>query len=175
MQSPYSAAAIANFFIRKNKVQSAELTHLKLQKLLFFAQGWFMANYSIPLFEETFEAWRHGPVVRSIYNTLSGSGSSIIDTEINQVFADEGGTPKYGAPQVEPGDAIAHGFLEEFWKLYHPIHAFRLSEMSHTPGSPWHRVYTTYGGYLPFGAEIDDRDIRDYFSKLREDQARRQG
>lgn len=168
MVSPYSASAIANFFIKKNKSEPTDFTHLKIQKLLFFAQGWFMANYNMPLFNESFEAWRHGPVVRSIYNALHGSGDSTIDNEITTTFMTEDGKPYFGTPQVLPEDTAAINFLEKFWKVYAPIHAFQLSTMSHATGSPWHNIYTAYGGCLPFGVVIDDSDIKEYFVSLKE-------
>lgn len=163
MKSPYPAAAIANYFIKKNRETPADLTHLKIQKLLFFAQGWFIANYGIPLFDESFEAWRHGPVVRSIYHSLSGSKDSIIDHEITSVFTDESGQPKYGAPEIEEGDSIAKTFLDSFWRLYSPINAFQLSAMTHQPGTPWYKIYERYNKCLPYGAEIDNTDIQKYF------------
>jgi hypothetical protein len=66
----YSAASVTNWFIAKNCPISVELSHLKIQKLLYFAQGWHLAFFSCPLFEDPIEAWRHGPVVNSIYLAL---------------------------------------------------------------------------------------------------------
>ena len=39
------------------------MTHMRLQKLLYYVQGWHMAWYGRPLFAERIEAWQHGPVV----------------------------------------------------------------------------------------------------------------
>ncbi len=167
-KSPYTAAAIANYFIQKNKSSPTDLTHLKIQKLLFFAQGWFMANYNMPLFNESFEAWRHGPVVRSIYHSLSGSGDSIISNEITQPYENDSNELTFGAPQVDPEDTTVTNFLGRFWQVYAPIHAYRLSELTHAEGTPWRNVYAKYEGCLPYGAEILDSDISAYFSNLKE-------
>lgn len=48
------------------------MSHLKLQKLLYYCQAYHLAYFEKPLFEEDFEAWVHGPVCRSVYNTLKG-------------------------------------------------------------------------------------------------------
>ncbi|SFZ90344.1 Uncharacterized phage-associated protein [Flaviramulus basaltis] len=48
------------------------MSHLKLQKLLYYCQAYHLAHFEEPLFEEDFEAWVHGPVCRSVYNTLKG-------------------------------------------------------------------------------------------------------
>lgn len=44
------------------------ISPLKLQKLLYYGQAWHLAIFNEPLFEERIEAWRHGPVVPSLYN-----------------------------------------------------------------------------------------------------------
>jgi uncharacterized phage-associated protein len=40
---------------------------MKLEKLLYYAQGWHLAVTDRPLFEEPVEAWRDGPVVDAVY------------------------------------------------------------------------------------------------------------
>ena len=48
------------------------MSHLKLQKLLFYCQAYHLAYFKEPLFDEDFEAWVHGPVCRIIYDSLKG-------------------------------------------------------------------------------------------------------
>lgn len=48
------------------------MSHLKLQKLLYYCQAYHLAYFSEPLFDEDFEAWVHGPVCRDIYDVLKG-------------------------------------------------------------------------------------------------------
>jgi uncharacterized phage-associated protein len=69
-----SAIAVANWLIPKNSEEPSDLTHLKLQKLLYFAQGFRLAYDGIPLFYDPIEAWPTGTVIRSIYNALCGKG-----------------------------------------------------------------------------------------------------
>ena len=40
-----------------------DLTNMKLNKLLYFAQGYYLKKYGRPLFDNAIEAWEHGPVV----------------------------------------------------------------------------------------------------------------
>jgi len=44
------------------------LTPMQLQKLLYYAQGWSLALRGKPLFGEPVLAWKHGPVVREVFN-----------------------------------------------------------------------------------------------------------
>lgn len=71
---------IADFFLKAiDREQGSSITPLKLQKLLYFTQGHYMAKYDKPLFEDDFEAWTHGPVIRTIYNKYRGYGMNSID------------------------------------------------------------------------------------------------
>ncbi len=47
------------------------ISHLKLQKLLYYLQAWHLVYFDNPLFEETPEAWVNGPVYRKIYENYS--------------------------------------------------------------------------------------------------------
>ena len=48
--------------------KSKEVTPLALQKLLYFIQGFHLAKFGAPLYEEDCCAWVHGPVYESVYN-----------------------------------------------------------------------------------------------------------
>ena len=39
------------------------LTNLRLQKLLYYVQGWSLGERGRPMFREEIQAWRYGPVV----------------------------------------------------------------------------------------------------------------
>ena len=54
------------------------LTNLKLQKLLYYQQGFHLAFFGTPLFAEDVEAWMYGPVVPAVYDEYSASGSSAL-------------------------------------------------------------------------------------------------
>jgi uncharacterized phage-associated protein len=70
----YKAEEIAQWFIArslseddgKNEGEDG-ITHLKLQKLLYYAQGCYLAIYDKPLFSENIVAWKYGPVVEEVY------------------------------------------------------------------------------------------------------------
>lgn len=49
-----------------------ECTTMKLQKLLYYCQGWHLAWCGVPLFDDDIEAWADGPVVRKVYNRHPG-------------------------------------------------------------------------------------------------------
>lgn len=68
-------------FVLKNH---GPMSHLKLQKLLFYIQAYHLAYFKSPLFEEDFEAWVHGPVSRTIFDSLRGKAILYSDVSYNE-------------------------------------------------------------------------------------------
>lgn len=116
----YKAAIIARYFLSIHDEDSGELiSNLKLQKLLYYSQGFYIALYDHPLFSDQIYAWMHGPVVKTVY----------------QIYAKYGATalPKEKTPTL-PGDIVS--FLSEVYSLYGKYSAWKLREMTHRE-EPW--------------------------------------
>lgn len=58
---------VVNWFLSQAEDDNC-LTHLALQKLLYFSQGWNYVFNNQPLFQNDCEAWVHGAVYRVIYD-----------------------------------------------------------------------------------------------------------
>lgn len=56
------------------ETQADIITHLKIQKLVYYAQGLHLAYFEDSLFDENIEAWEHGPVVKELYNSFKQYG-----------------------------------------------------------------------------------------------------
>ncbi|WP_201546117.1 Panacea domain-containing protein [Psychrobacter sp. H7-1] len=64
-----TAYDIAQFFLyHAYNGEKDYISNLKLQKLLYYAQGYSLAILDKPLFDEPIECWPHGPVVSSVYH-----------------------------------------------------------------------------------------------------------
>lgn len=59
---------LANYILQKY----GPMSHLKLQKLLYYTEAYHLAYFKQSLIEDEFEAWVHGPVCRKIYDNLKG-------------------------------------------------------------------------------------------------------
>lgn len=113
----------ADYLITKPDSEAGDnITHLKLQKLLYYAQGWHLALYGEPLFEEHFEAWAHGPVAPVVYHRFKEYGAAPIPIS-EALYADE----------VNEEEAE---FLDELWDVYGDFSAKKLKELSHQE-APW--------------------------------------
>jgi uncharacterized phage-associated protein len=74
-----SVFAVADYLIAANYAMTGTLdddlmTHLKLQKLVYFAQGASLHYSGVPLFSEPLEAWEHGPVCPILYRYYKDAG-----------------------------------------------------------------------------------------------------
>ncbi|GHU64163.1 hypothetical protein AGMMS49983_09310 [Clostridia bacterium] len=77
----YRANEVAAWIIKQSVAKGQPITNLKLQKLLYYIQGAFLALRDAPLFDEEILAWKHGPVVREVYDQYKQFGeSAILDT-----------------------------------------------------------------------------------------------
>ncbi|MDR0536672.1 MAG: DUF4065 domain-containing protein [Tannerellaceae bacterium] len=68
----YNVFDIANKILAKPYSSDTEelVSNLKLQKLLYYEQGFHLAYYGTPLFDDDIEAWMNGPVVPVILETF---------------------------------------------------------------------------------------------------------
>ena len=62
---------VANYVVRAFQEAGDPVTNLKLQKLLYYIQGWHLAlNDGRPAFDAEFQAWVHGPVCAEVYRAF---------------------------------------------------------------------------------------------------------
>lgn len=68
----YNVIDIAHKLLCKAKAMDNGdlMSNLKLQKMLYYEQGYHLAAFSTPLFDEEVVAWMYGPVVECVYNTF---------------------------------------------------------------------------------------------------------
>jgi uncharacterized phage-associated protein len=121
----YSASQIANEFIRRGIAGNEPVDPLKIQKLVYVAQGWHLVFLGKPLIKDKIEAWRYGPVVPSLYRMCRKYGVSPIDAMVDEPS---------NAPKLNAEDKA---IIDEVWKKYGPRSGIELSMMTHEPGSAW--------------------------------------
>lgn len=154
--------AIANEFL-KLQGQEPGLTQMQLQKLAFIANGWNLAINGEPLIAEDAQAWDNGPVYREMWDHLTRYGSSFIKKLISPAtkpsFLNKTPDEKPYAAQLT---ASERAIIEHVWKKYGRNGAFRLSAMTHQPGTPWHKAYFGRGK----NSTIDRDDIEQHYTDL---------
>lgn len=121
----YSVTALANAILKKSREKNIDITNLKMQKLVYFAQGFSLALLDRPLFPEEIQAWTYGPVIPSLYNELKKFGSEPLKgmIESDDIVAEE--------------DAQVSQLLDEVIDRFGKLSASDLVALSHKDGSPW--------------------------------------
>lgn len=122
------------------------MTHLKLQKLLYYAQGFSLAlsGGKQPMFGDTIEAWKHGPIVPAVW----------------KAYKDYGGAPLPLPDGFDPSKGLKDGeqaLLNDVWNAYGQFSAWKLRNMTHEE-SPWRNAYEPDANET-----ISQQSMREYF------------
>lgn len=110
---------VAEYFLWRACQEDNELiSNLKLQKLLYYAQGYCLARLGRPLFDAPIEAWEHGPVVSEVYRTYKQYGKSALPCPPNF--------------RVEKFRSQEQFVVDEVYAIFSPFSAWKLREMTHS-------------------------------------------
>ena len=142
------AITAANYMLYIMSDVFDDLTNMKINKLLYFAQGHYLKKYGTPLFVDRIEAWEHGPVVPEVYFAYKGYGDQPIKSYDENMIADV-------TPEAEE---VMYGVAREYGRYT----ASALRNMTHIVGSPWSQVYRV--GHIR--SEIPMSMIQGYFAEL---------
>lgn len=153
---PYDAREIANFFIDRANDAGMSLTHLSIQKVLFFAHAWHLAKYGDALVGQRFEAWKYGPVVRVVYDQLKVFGDRKIEIKLSKINVVTGfmETAPYEFPEE------LRSFLSNIFDYYGKFDAGRLVDLTHEKDGPWEKVWKSGSNSAVVGMYIPDELIK---------------
>lgn len=152
MENPTS---IANFFVKKAISDGSELTPMKLLKLVYLSHGWYLGLNNEPLIPEAVQAWKFGPVIKSVYEDFR----NYRDSQITELAFDIG-----KMAYTTPSDDTIKAFLNKIWDVYKGFNGLQLSTITHQVNSPWDIVWNQLGGKDRVGAIIPNDLIAQYYS-----------
>ena len=78
------SVAFSNYILKHH----GSMSHLKLQKLLFYCDAYRLAYFGQELIEDVFEAWVHGPVCRKVYDSLKDKSVLYSDLAYSETSID---------------------------------------------------------------------------------------
>jgi len=145
------AHKVADYLINFSHEVGDPITNLKLQKLLYYAQGWYLALHDRPLFTERIEAWAHGPTVPPVYGDFKKWRWDPI-------------TERQDDPHL-PKDIEEH--LTEVMQVYGIQTAYYLERLTHSE-RPWLLARGTAAPGEPSNAVISTDEMKLYFRSLAE-------
>ncbi|MDR8392086.1 DUF4065 domain-containing protein [Aliifodinibius sp. S!AR15-10] len=131
---------VASYILNKYK---GEITPMKLQKLLYYIKVWsLVGGQNLFPKNDSFHAWKFGPVNKSIYHKYKEYGSKPIPESPNYEYIQE--NEKH--------------FIDFILESYMPYNAITLSKTTHSE-DPWINKSDSVFD------KISDKDIIDYYSK----------
>jgi uncharacterized phage-associated protein len=133
----YPVLNIANKIIANTDASRGEIiSNLKLQKLLYYMQGFSIAIFDRKLFENDIEAWQYGPVVKDMYNHFKEFGSGAISLNSNEEHLEM---------SKEENELFKDVMAE-----YGQFSAIKLMNMTHEE-LPWRKIfYENPQGIIPY-------------------------
>ena len=157
----FPAVVVANYFIEKGKADKKNVDLLKLVKLVYIAHGWHLGLYGLerPLIREDVEAWKYGPVVRSVYDTFKRGGKRTISQTATTGMIEE----MRRIEDLASEDTIQ--FLEKIWKFYREFSGGQLSQLTHKKGTPWYQTWHDEEKQSDFGVVISKEKIKTYYER----------
>lgn len=160
MPIPYSPLAIANEFVARHSKIEAGIEHMKLQKLVYCANGWWLLfNPERPLVDEAPEVWKFGPVFPSLYRVLKVYGRS-------QISLIQSRSPFEPPERVDENDPDTINLIDWTWQRYGHLSSFALSDMTHKQGTAWRRLAEEQDFRVPEGLDIPPAYIVDEFKRI---------
>lgn len=127
LQNPF---AVANFIIDIAIEKDKPVTNLKLQKIMFFLQGYCLFKHKIPLIDGSFSKWRYGPVEEEVYREFKNNGSLPITYEYKEAYIKDYIIHVY--PVRMDNNILKSGIANEFKEIIDKlidIESWKLSEI----------------------------------------------
>ena len=129
------------------------ISTMKLQKLLYFSQGWALALLNRRLVATSFQAWKWGPVSYELYSLHRG------EYEISTI-------PDGNAKHVTGNNKV---ILDAVLDNYGGLSGMQLGDLTHESDTPWTQVRHDKGileERAPSNIEIPDGMIAEYFQRV---------
>ena len=147
-----TASEVAKYIIAKFHESEDLITNMKVQKLLYYVQGWHLGLYGNPAFAEEFQAWVHGPVQNEVYQEYKNFQWNPINKAVKK--------PKFEQPLQD--------HIEDVLDCYGGDTAYALELITHKE-LPWLEARKGLAPEEKGNNSISTNIMKSYFSKLAEE------
>src|SRR5271165_3264365 len=145
-----TATQIADWIVRfRHDDLAAPVDPMSLEKLTYYAQCFWLALSGDRLFLDEIRAWRHGPVIRAVYDKYREFGAQPI------IPTDDGG----GSLES------LEDFLSEIVIFFGGYTAIQLSKATHVE-EPWLLARKGFGRHDSSDILMPTEHLRSYYSSL---------
>ncbi|MEK5108234.1 type II toxin-antitoxin system antitoxin SocA domain-containing protein [Cytobacillus sp. FSL K6-0129] len=158
----YRALDVADYIVHYCIETGKNISHLKLQKILYFLEAHYLVNDST-LFTDDISKWRLGPVVESVYHEYKEFGSNNIKYIPNRISIDDTGKVSVSSFNVDIIDEHDKNVINTIVDKYSSIGPFILVNATHEH-TPWKEDEPNINNGVK-GLYYNKTELRDFFIK----------
>jgi len=142
-----SSIELSRVLISQATSKGIPVCNLKLQKLLYYIQGYHLACTGSPIFSDEIAAWQHGPVVGTAYHAYKEYGYQAI--------------PVIHLAQDIEIDTFQSELIDYVLETYGHQSGWELRNQTHNE-SPW--LQHSSDGIVSDGKTITEAELLDFFN-----------
>lgn len=153
---------VANYLLDNFDGNRFDITNLKINKIIYFLHGYFLARHRCYLIRNHFETWEYGPVVGTLYHSLKIYGNKPISDKISHLNY-ETGNMEYVSYQK-----LLNVFGDSIKTIASDLVAkstWRLVDETHAAGEAWHVVRQSQS-HPKRSTRIPDELIAEHYRNL---------
>lgn len=139
------------------------ISHKKLQKLLYYVEAWNLVHLDKPLLDEDFEAWVHGPVIPALYHQLKEFGFNDL-----KVINEEKNSVEEEIDAIIKKNDLSENQLEIIYSVlnkYSSLSSLQLELLTHSE-SPWIEARKDAKPHEPCKNIIEKGRMKEYYASL---------
>tara|TARA_R100000935_G_C2788362_1_gene144842 strand:- start:10 stop:579 length:570 start_codon:yes stop_codon:yes gene_type:complete len=125
----YNCFDVAKKFLDIASENNDGIDTMKLLKLTYIAHGYYLGFFDKPLFYDSIQAWKFGPVIPSLYHVIKPFGFGYVSPRVMSWHTEN---------KISKKD---EDFLRTIYKHYKKNTGVDLSNLTHEEGTPWAQVY----------------------------------
>lgn len=148
----YPVETLVKFYVEKCNSLNLEISHLKLQKLVYFSHCWWLYLYDRNLIPETFNAGKYGTNLKKLYMELKITEYVNNEKYVKDILKNK----KYNLKE----GSLLQAFLNNMWYAYGDKSDLELSAIDHVPNSPWRLAKERNSEY------ISRADIKNWIGEI---------
>ncbi len=143
----YTADEVADAIIAFGLDHGDYVSNLRLQRLLYYMQGWYLALHGEPLFDDRIEAWMNGPVVPTVFRRFKPFGHRPLEVPVTY--------------DDLPAALVEH--IRDVWDAYGDSSGYHLERMSMSE-PPWQNARVGVSNTDACENALSVQDMKDFFS-----------
>ena len=156
----YEARKVCNLILLEFDAVTYNITNAKLNKVLYYVQGFYLVRFKAPLIRNHFESWDYGPVIRSVYDAFKVFGQMpITQLATYRDYTDNTEKPVPCDDLSETDRRFVLSVADTY--LRHSVGS--LIRETHVPNGPWDRARRADRG-VRRSRRIPNEEIASYFN-----------